>query len=106
MSTPTRSLLAGRAPAVAAAVGFLVIAAFQIALALGAPLGVAAWGGTHPGPPPEGGTVTVLDARVDRWRQLRRGARRPAVPSLSRGTGQPEPHSRARWVYMPAVTVA
>ena len=31
----------------AAAVGFLVIAAFQLALALGAPLGRAAWGGTH-----------------------------------------------------------
>jgi hypothetical protein len=32
--------------AVAAAVGFLAIAAFQLALALGAPLGRAAWGGT------------------------------------------------------------
>jgi hypothetical protein len=36
-----------RAAAVAAAVGFIVIAAFQVALALGAPLGRAAWGGTH-----------------------------------------------------------
>src|SRR5688572_27514975 len=33
--------------ALAAAVGFLTIAAFQIALALGAPLGRAAWGGAH-----------------------------------------------------------
>jgi hypothetical protein len=35
--------------AVAAAVGFLAIAAFQLALAVGAPLGRAAWGGkqTH-----------------------------------------------------------
>jgi hypothetical protein len=33
--------------AVAAAVGFLMIAAFQLALALGAPLGRAAWGGGH-----------------------------------------------------------
>jgi hypothetical protein len=32
--------------AVAAAIGFLMIAAFQVALALGAPLGSAAWGGT------------------------------------------------------------
>lgn len=40
MSTPTT-------PAVAVAVGFLAIAAFQAALALGAPLGYAAWGGTH-----------------------------------------------------------
>jgi hypothetical protein len=34
-------------PAVAAAVGFLAIAAFQAALALGVPLGRAAWGGIH-----------------------------------------------------------
>ena len=33
------------AAAVAAAIGFLVIAVFQTALALGAPLGRAAWGG-------------------------------------------------------------
>jgi hypothetical protein len=33
--------------AIAAAVGFLAIAAFQLALALGAPLGRAAWGGAH-----------------------------------------------------------
>ena len=33
--------------AVAAALGFLVIAIFQAALALGAPLGRAAWGGTR-----------------------------------------------------------
>jgi hypothetical protein len=38
---------AGSVPAVAAAAGFLAIAAFQLALALGAPLGRAAWGGTH-----------------------------------------------------------
>jgi hypothetical protein len=36
-----------RAVAIAAAIGFLVIAAFQASLALGAPLGRAAWGGTH-----------------------------------------------------------
>jgi hypothetical protein len=35
------------AAAVIAAAGFLVIAAFQAALALGAPWGRAAWGGTH-----------------------------------------------------------
>jgi hypothetical protein len=33
--------------AVAAAAGFLVIAAFQLALAFGAPFGHAAWGGAH-----------------------------------------------------------
>jgi hypothetical protein len=42
---PTLTDLAPAA-AVAAAVGFLVIAVFQAALALGAPLGRAAWGGT------------------------------------------------------------
>jgi hypothetical protein len=41
---PTLTDLAPAA-AVAAAIGFLVIAVFQAALALGAPLGRAAWGG-------------------------------------------------------------
>ena len=36
-----------RAVAIAAVMGFLVIAAFHASLALGAPLGRAAWGGTH-----------------------------------------------------------
>ena len=36
-----------RLAAVAAAIGFLGIAIFQIALAAGAPLGHAAWGGAH-----------------------------------------------------------
>lgn len=36
---------AGRPLAVAAALGFLVIAAFQVGLAFGAPWGRAAWGG-------------------------------------------------------------
>jgi hypothetical protein len=35
------------APALAAAIGFLGIAAFELALALGAPLGRAAWGGSY-----------------------------------------------------------
>jgi hypothetical protein len=47
MSTLAIDLLPARTAAVAAAVGFLTIAAFQAALALGAPLGRAAWGGTH-----------------------------------------------------------
>ena len=34
--------------AIVAAIGFLVIAVFQAALALGAPLGRAAWGGASP----------------------------------------------------------
>jgi len=36
-----------RSAAIAATVGFLVIAIFQAALALGAPLGRGAWGGTR-----------------------------------------------------------
>ena len=46
MNTVT-DMLPARAAAVAAAVGFFGIAAFQVALALGAPFGRAAWGGTH-----------------------------------------------------------
>ena len=42
-SAPTTS--AGRKAAVAAAIGFAGIALFQVALAAGAPLGDAAWGG-------------------------------------------------------------
>jgi hypothetical protein len=43
-----------RIAAVAAAVGFFVQAAFQAALALGAPLGSASWGGTYEGQLPMG----------------------------------------------------
>ncbi|MCU1584557.1 MAG: hypothetical protein JWM49_1113 [Microbacteriaceae bacterium] len=43
-----------RRAAMAAAAGFLVVAAFEVALALGAPFGAAAFGGTNAGtlPPP------------------------------------------------------
>ena len=53
MNTPAtqRAARAGRPPrtraAVAAAAGFIAIAGFEIALALGAPLGRAAWSGAH-----------------------------------------------------------
>jgi hypothetical protein len=43
----TTSLQPARTAAVVAAIGFLAIAVFQVALALGAPLGRAAWKGTH-----------------------------------------------------------
>jgi hypothetical protein len=43
--SPTHSTV--RAAAVAAAVGFVAIAAFEVALAVGAPWGHAAWGGAH-----------------------------------------------------------
>jgi len=43
-----------RIAAVAAAGGFLVQAAFQAALALGAPLGSASWGGAYEGQLPTG----------------------------------------------------
>ena len=35
--------------AIAAGVGFLIVAGFQVGLALGAPWGRAAWGGSHEG---------------------------------------------------------
>jgi hypothetical protein len=38
---------AARAAAMAAAFGFVVVAGFQVGLALGAPWGRAAWGGAH-----------------------------------------------------------
>ena len=43
-----------RIAAVAAAAGFLIQAAFQAALALGAPLGSASWGGAYEGQLPMG----------------------------------------------------
>ncbi len=52
MTTLTTSRSAARIPAVVATAGFLAIAAFQFALALGAPLGHAAWGGTYTELPP------------------------------------------------------
>lgn len=57
-AVPQRGVASSAAPArragVAAAVGFAGIAAYQVALALGAPFGGAAWGGTHPGTLPSG----------------------------------------------------
>lgn len=47
MTALTIGLQPTRAAAAAAAVGFLAIAAFQLVLAFGAPLGRAAWGGNH-----------------------------------------------------------
>ena len=42
---PLTNLIPAQTAGVLAAVGFLVIAVFQVALAAGAPLGRAAWGG-------------------------------------------------------------
>jgi hypothetical protein len=57
-AVPQRGLSPKAAPArkagVAAAVGFAGIAAYQVALAAGAPFGGAAWGGTHSGTLPIG----------------------------------------------------
>jgi hypothetical protein len=49
MTATTLDWTPARAAAMAAAVGLVGIALFQLALAVGAPLGRAAWGGTHPG---------------------------------------------------------
>ena len=54
MSIFNQPLLTGVTPAIAAAVGFVGIAVFQIALVAGAPLGRAAWGGSHGGTLPVG----------------------------------------------------
>lgn len=48
MGTVTMSLFQAKTPAIVAAAGFIGIAVFQAALALGAPLGRAAWGGAQP----------------------------------------------------------
>lgn len=50
--TLVTELLSPRTAAIVAAVGFLAIAAFQAALAVGAPLGRAAWGGATAELPP------------------------------------------------------
>ena len=44
---PMNELLSVRTAGLLAALGFVGIAAFQVALAVGAPLGRAAWGGAH-----------------------------------------------------------
>ena len=51
-----------QAAAVAAAVGLGILCLFQLALALGAPLGRAAYGGSHPGVLPVGLRVTSAAA--------------------------------------------
>ncbi|MGH2547220.1 MAG: hypothetical protein ACRDHJ_10140, partial [Actinomycetota bacterium] len=53
-----------RAAALLAAVGFTAISAFQVALALGAPLGGASWGGRHSGRLPAGFRVASAFAVV------------------------------------------
>ncbi len=47
MTTTTDPTRAVRLAAIAAALGFLCIAIFELVLAAGAPLGHAAWGGAH-----------------------------------------------------------
>jgi hypothetical protein len=54
MTTAPQRFPAVGVPAIPAAVGFLGIGAFQIALPLGAPLAEAAWGGGHQGQRPTG----------------------------------------------------
>jgi hypothetical protein len=54
MTTIASDLIPARTTAVVTAVGFGAIVLFQAALALGAPLGRAAWGGGHAGTLPTG----------------------------------------------------
>ena len=60
----TKTFLTAGTPAVLAAVGFLTIATFQAALALGAPLGRAAYGGLHHGQLPTGFRIASAFAVV------------------------------------------
>jgi hypothetical protein len=53
-----------RALAIAAVVGFAAIACFQAALALGAPLGRAAWGGTNARLPARLRVASLISAGV------------------------------------------
>lgn len=67
MANLNRVLTDAGLPALAAAVGFLGIAGFQVALALGAPIGQAAWGGNHHGQLPTGlrvGSAIVVGVYV------------------------------------------
>jgi hypothetical protein len=80
----------GRLAAVAAG-GFAAITVFQLALAAGAPLGAAAWGGLHPGRlPPELRAASALAAGF--WLLA-------ALTALARGgmTRSPVPYSSSRW---------
>ena len=55
MTKPTRTGATALAPVdVVLAAALLTLAGFQVALALGAPWGAAAWGGTHDGALPAG----------------------------------------------------
>jgi len=47
MNELTSNVIPARTAALGAAIGFGAIAVFQLTLALGAPFGRAAWGGTH-----------------------------------------------------------
>lgn len=76
-----------RTAAVLAAVGFVVIAAFQLALALGAPFGEAAWGGRRPGRLPAGlrlasGIATVFWLLATLVVLARGGFDVPTIPSV------------------------
>jgi hypothetical protein len=79
-STPQRT-------AAAAAVGFSVIAAFQAALALGAPFGEAAFGGANSGQLPPSLRVTSAFSMVV-WLLA-------ALTVLARGRSGPTPSGRA-----------
>lgn len=80
-----------RTAALLATVGFAAIAAFQVALALGAPLGWASWGGRHSGRLPAGFRVASAFAVVV-WMLA-------ALIVLARGGYElsPVPDAAARW---------
>lgn len=80
-----------RVAALLAAVGFFGIAAFQVALAMGAPFGPASWGGRHPRTLPAGLRIASVVAAVV-WVLA-------ALIVLARGgvENSPIPEGTARW---------
>ena len=74
-----------RNAALAAGGGFLGLAAFQAALALGAPLGGASWGGVHEGKLPRGLRIVsgvAVGFHEHGLRQGRRDVRWGSQPAL------------------------
>jgi hypothetical protein len=83
---------------VAAAIGFTAIAVFQVAIAAGAPLGRAAWGGTHVRLPPRLRAASAVAAVF--WVLA-------ALVALARARfeASPIPFTVARWVIWILVVV-
>ena len=91
MAAPVRGTTVAKRLAAVAAGGFLVVASFQVALALGAPFGAAAWGGERTGQLPS--DLRVASAFQAGFWSL------AALTVLARGRFErsPVPFSASRW---------